>query len=388
LVQTLQQLGERTRLPLNQWEAWVVDNGSDDGTVAAVRHQYPNVHVVALKQNIGMPARNEGFFRAHGEYVTMIDDDSYPMDDAIPDTVSYLDANPACGAVVGRVLLGNGRPEASALPSVMIGCATTMRKSVLDQVGGVSPEFFRQAEEYDLSFRFWQAGYSVERFEDILFRHEKVPTGRSSEMVARLDMRNNLILCERYLPKSLRIAFREDWTQRYLAIATQQGHEQAAKRGMVEAMGWRVREALSGRRLLSDAAVEHVFGFEQQLEKITLWAMRNNVRKVAIADFGKNLYTTFLACEVANLQVEAIVDDAPAFAGSTYRNVPVIGTTDASFLPVDGVVMSNVNPAQIDAKIASLEPMSHVPLLRLWEPRFVHDTTTEALELELETVAA
>lgn len=388
LLHTLSLLPEHSRLPLNQWEAWVIDNASDDGTTEAVRHLYPNVHVVRLAKNIGMPARNYGFGRAQGEYVTMIDDDSYPIENAIPDSLAYLDANPTCGAVVGRALLKNGKPEASAFPSVMLGCATTMRRSVLDEVGGFHDEFFRQAEEYDLSFRFWQAGHSVDRFEDILFRHEKAPGGRSSEMVARYDLRNNLILCERYLPKSLRHAFRDDWTQRYMAIAKHNGHERAAKQGLVQAMGWRVRQALRGRQTLSDAALESVFGFESQLERITLWASRHNARRVAIADYGKNLYTTFLACEVANLEIVSIIDESPAYAGLTYRNLPVLPAAEAARASLDGVVLSNVNPAQIDTKIKSLEPLSHLSILRLWEPRFVQDQPGFAQTEEAQVLAA
>ena len=51
------------------------------------------------------------------------------------------------------------RLEAPAFPSVHARRGERrLRASVLEQVGGFAPEFFRQAEEYDLSFRIWQAG--------------------------------------------------------------------------------------------------------------------------------------------------------------------------------------------------------------------------------------
>jgi hypothetical protein len=121
--------------------------------------------------------------------------------------------------VVGRVVLPDDRFEASALPGVMINCAVCIRKSALDEVGGFPVEFFRQAEEYDLSFKLWKAGYSVERFEDLVYRHEKAPGNRAGAIVHRLDMRNNLILIERFFPPKMRRFYREDWTNRYLALA-------------------------------------------------------------------------------------------------------------------------------------------------------------------------
>ena len=102
---------------------------------------------------------------------------------------------------------------------MLLGGASVISKSVLDTVGGFSPEFFRQAEEYDLSFRILSSGFRIERFEDVEFFHEKVPGGRSSALTHRMDLRNNLILVERFLPRELRRAYRRDWIRRYSAFA-------------------------------------------------------------------------------------------------------------------------------------------------------------------------
>ena len=80
-----------------------------------------------------------------------------------------------------RVELPGGQCEAPALPCVLLGGASVVRKAVLDRTGGFSPEFFRQAEEYDLSFRIMRLGHRIERFEDVVYRHEKAPGGRGRE---------------------------------------------------------------------------------------------------------------------------------------------------------------------------------------------------------------
>ncbi len=40
--------------------------------------QYPSVRVVRLEENIGIAGWNKGFEIAKGEYILVLDDDSYP----------------------------------------------------------------------------------------------------------------------------------------------------------------------------------------------------------------------------------------------------------------------------------------------------------------------
>src|SRR5207302_7545551 len=125
------------------------------------------------------------------------------------------------------------------------------------------------------------------RFEDIIYRHDKVPTGRSAALSHRMDLRNNLILVERYLPARLRRIYREDFSQRYTAIARHAGCARAAARAKWEAKAWRLREAAAGRQTLSPHTIEDIFQLESQAESIAIWAKQHRARKVAIADFSK-----------------------------------------------------------------------------------------------------
>src|SRR5215475_5686272 len=56
-------------------ELLVVDNASTDGAQEMVRDEFPDVHLVALPENIAAAARNEGVRAAKGEIVFTLDND-------------------------------------------------------------------------------------------------------------------------------------------------------------------------------------------------------------------------------------------------------------------------------------------------------------------------
>lgn len=368
LLRTLRILHDTTPLPQGQWEVWVVDNGSTDGTLDAVRQQFPATRIIARPGNEGVWSRSYAFEPARGEYVILLDDDSYPLADTAPRSIAHLDAHASCAAVVGLVVLPDGALEACALPSVMLSGAVCIRRSVLLELGGFRREFFRKAGEYDLSFRIWDAGYTIERFEDILYRHDKVSAGRSAAFAHRMDLRNNLILIERYLPARLRPDYRRDAIQRYTALARHEGHGLAACLGRAEGFIWRLREAVRGRSTLAPELIQTIYQLEPQARKIARWAKQNAVKSVAIADFSKNLFATYNGCWRAGLRIVAIADNHPAFAKLDYRGIPVLSDEAALAFKPGGIVISNINPAQVDAVASRWIGKFSGPILRLWQP--------------------
>jgi GT2 family glycosyltransferase len=362
LLRTLGILFARTPLPPKEWEAYVVDNGSKDGTLPAVREQFPLVRTIRRPRNEGVWSRNYAFGVVHAPYIVLLDDDSYPLDGAVVRSIEHLESHHSCAAVAGRVIHPDGTAEACALPNVMLSGAVCLRNSVLDQVGGFAREFFRKAGEYDLSFRIWEAGYSIDRVEDVVYCHDKSPAARSDFLAHRMDLRNNLILAERYLPEDLCQQYRQDWTQRYMALASKAGCGLAARVALCEARVWRMRERMRGRSVLSPKTVETIFHLDSQAAAIADWATQGHIHSVAIADFGKNIYATYRGCVAAGLEITAILDPNPAYKGLFYRGIPVCLQA-----PAQGVVIANINPAQIDGIERRLQQHFAGPILRLWE---------------------
>jgi len=379
LLSTLMRLTAVTPLPADQWEIIVIDNASTDGSADAVARMFPAVRLVRNERNIGMPARNRGFAMARGDFIITLDDDSFPADQtAVSRMLAHMDARPQCAAVVARVILPDGTAEAPALPSVMLGGASCLRRSALVRVGGFCTDFFRQAEEYDLSCRIWAAGFTIDRFEDILFRHDKVVgPGRSSPVVCRMDLRNNLIVAGRFLPPNLWREYRRDWSLRYAALARHAGHRQAARLGTIAGLWRSFSERLRADSRLDPQSLELIFGIEGQKTMVAEWAKRGALKTVVIADFGKNLFATYTACRSAGLAITAIADDNPAFAGLFYREIPILPLAQAITSAVQGVALSNINPAQIDARAKLIRDVYAGPLLRLWQPRFTEIAITK-----------
>ena len=51
-------------------DIWVVDNDSVDGSVEMVREKFPDVHLIANKENTGFSvANNQAIIQSKGEYV-------------------------------------------------------------------------------------------------------------------------------------------------------------------------------------------------------------------------------------------------------------------------------------------------------------------------------
>ena len=67
------------RFPKAHFEVIVVDDGCTDGTDAMLAAEYPDVHVVPMRSNVGRClARNAGVEQARGELVAFLDGDALP----------------------------------------------------------------------------------------------------------------------------------------------------------------------------------------------------------------------------------------------------------------------------------------------------------------------
>lgn len=153
-------------------EVIVVDNASSDGTQEMLRKEFPNVRLIELKENVGIAGWNKGFEAAKGEYVLVLDDDSYPEIDTLEAGIQHFRTNDNI-AVIGFTIFNsyynlienieeyyssNGR-----ITEVLgfIGCGALIRRKVFIDLGGYEKLMFLYYNELEFSIRARNAGYSV-----------------------------------------------------------------------------------------------------------------------------------------------------------------------------------------------------------------------------------
>jgi GT2 family glycosyltransferase len=200
-------------------ELVVLDNASEDGSVAAVRERFPDVRVIAQDFRAGFGANHNAVIRStEGRYVYVLNEDTTAEDWAFERLVGYLDAHPRVAAVGPRLVYPDGRLQDSAwrFPTPLVsalglltvgklgvkqsggdvphavdwvmGAALLLRREALDEVGLFDEGFFLYSEEVDLQFRLRQAGWEVRYLPDVTVVHHEsqfsaeIPERRINEM--------------------------------------------------------------------------------------------------------------------------------------------------------------------------------------------------------------
>ncbi|TWT39953.1 N-glycosyltransferase [Phycisphaerae bacterium RAS1] len=362
LAYTLERLAQ-LELDHSELEIIAVDNASRQD-IPGVVEVHPNATLIRLPRNIGSCAKALGVPAARAPYILFLDDDSYPRSGSLSRMLERFEENPRLAAAGFTVHLPDGREECSALPHVFVGCGVGLRADVLREVGGLDRSFFMQAEEYDLAFRLLRAGWVVDVFSDLAVEHLKTPTARRGERTTYYDIRNNLRVAARYLPREHYAAYRADWLERYDWLSHRLGHQQAYWAG--RRAGWlraAVERVTYATRRLDSASLETVFRWGQIEHQMGRLAAAG-VRRVGFVDLGKNIYAFHRGAQRAGVSAAFIADDIYAAPGRCYRGVPVVTLSAAltAASRVDTLIVSNTSYAHAERRAAQLAEKTRLPV--------------------------
>jgi hypothetical protein len=178
-------------------EIIVVDNGSRDGTVDAIRAAFAGARVIANERNLGFArAANQGLRAGRGRYRCLLNSDTVPNADAFRVLIRFLDETPSAGGATPQLLNEDGTKQNCfdnfpdlvtelgskglarvvwpgrylskrvdlAAPTVIdlaLGACFALSAEALDRVGLLDEDYFFFQEDADLCFRLKRAGRPV-----------------------------------------------------------------------------------------------------------------------------------------------------------------------------------------------------------------------------------
>lgn len=370
---TIGRLEQITRLPREQWEIQLVDNGICAQDLTAIQEQFPGVRTIRGPRHGRAPTLSQAIAACSGTYLIPLFDDICPAStQALASFVKHIHADRSIGAVTGTVNLPDGSMHGPALPGLVKLGATCFRKSVLDRIGKI-PSLAGSALDYFLSFRILAAGLRIDRREDVLFQssvegpiEESDSDSIDGENVPdAAEMVDLLMIARRYLPKKLARIYWRDWSMKYRALAAEAKDKKAAELAIYRA---RLRSLVCGHEPVSDEVIESVFGFRQQAAMIGDWARRSSVWRVVLANFSDNIWAVYNACRSSGLQMRCIAEHNLAFEDLKYFDLPIAPASRAfEGGGIDGVIVTASDSSQIEATFRSVRAHFHGPILKLWQ---------------------
>lgn len=230
ILACLASLVRQTRPPC---EIRVVDDGSRDGTVKAIRERYPQVIVHALSPNQGFcAATNIGLSAARGTLVLLLNNDTEVAADCLDELARAAHAFPDYGFFAPKMLFwdrratinsaglfarpsgvsrdhGFNQPDgvSYATPLEVMGAsggAALYRRALLDDVGFFDHDLGAYAEDVDLSLRAQMRGWRcVYLPRAVVYHRLGASFGRASVRKVFYSSRNGLTVVLKNWPLGL-----------------------------------------------------------------------------------------------------------------------------------------------------------------------------------------
>lgn len=204
-------------------ETIVVDNHSADGSVEAIRQQFPQVVLIDNDFNAGFPAANNQAFRiAKGKYIFMLNPDTEFIDDSLSKLYHFLENHPDVSLVAPQLRNTDGSYQDSVwrFPRVrdvfyemfylsrflghkkyedqnrdqqfeaesVSGAAIFFRSTLLDEIGMLDETMF-WIEDIEFCYRAHQQGFKLVYFPDAKIKHH---IGQSAKKNYKISLSNQI----------------------------------------------------------------------------------------------------------------------------------------------------------------------------------------------------
>ncbi len=241
---TLECLASVMSMDYKNYDVIVVDNGSTDGSVDAIRECYPDVKIIENGKNIGYAAgNNAGIYRAledKVDYVFILNNDVIvdpnlltklvdvsELDGEIgivgpanyyydkPDILWSMGASLSRKGDVDNKIIGQGElgllwNHIQEVDSI-VGSAILVKKEVFSKVGVFDERYFLCHEEYDFSARVAGSGYKSISVPSAKIWHKVGASLGEAESPLRnyFNVRNRLLWAKQHMPFKERLVLQK-----------------------------------------------------------------------------------------------------------------------------------------------------------------------------------
>ena len=249
---TLECLHSLQRSSYSNFTAIVVDNGSTDGSVPAIRKEFPDLVVIKNRDNLGFTGGNNIGIRHAlengADYVWLLNNDTVIEPDTLAKLVAKAESSPDI-ALLSPVIHWHEDPDSIQFYLSYVdwgtyniisfskeehdryadrskdfslwGTALLIRRHVLESLGLLDDSFFAYAEDAEYCMRVSKAGFriDVEPTARVFHKNSRSTGSNTAPLQVYLRIRNQYLLWNAYLEGWDRVSFMRKYLGDAMSLA-------------------------------------------------------------------------------------------------------------------------------------------------------------------------
>jgi GT2 family glycosyltransferase len=206
-----------------EYEIFLVDNGSKDGSPAAVREHFPQAKLILNEENQGFArAVNQALSQAGGRYVVLLNSDARFQKETVQHFIVFMEDNPDVGIAGGQLINEDGSLQNSIAPfpslatellnkrllrtlfpryypgkereypisidvDSLVGACLIVRRQAIDDVGNLDEGYFFFMEETDWCLRMRERGWRVSFVPHARILHRQGASAAMAKAEAKIE---------------------------------------------------------------------------------------------------------------------------------------------------------------------------------------------------------
>ncbi|MEA1936618.1 MAG: glycosyltransferase family 2 protein [Patescibacteria group bacterium] len=191
---TIECVKSLQKINYDNYKIVVVDNGSEDDSVFAIRRNFPEIKIVENKKNLGFAGGNNiGINYAvenKADYILLINNDTTVDENFLSELVEAGESDKKIGALGSKIYfysepnriwfaggkvnwlknkgehlgldkIDSGQDDKISETDYLTGCCLLVKREVIEKIGVLAEDYFLYYEDTDYSARIKNVGYKI-----------------------------------------------------------------------------------------------------------------------------------------------------------------------------------------------------------------------------------